>query len=357
MRLFFIMLMLSAGLHARAQDKTILAKSEYMAAEEAYSNGNFEKCINHLSKSKEYFGGSNYLIQYLEVKALYGDGQIIASSKAIKEFFEIAPKESTNTLEYTEMVKMVAVINSKEEEVNNRFNEVLRTRNFKLAKQYLIDYPKARNASEIEKIMTEALEKVDADFGYGAGKTKAVMIGDQIWSSENLNVEFFANGDPIPEAKTYKEWERAVNKKQPAWCYYNNNPANGRTYGKLYNWYAVIDPRGVCPNEWHPPSDHEWSVVTSSLGGEMVAGTKIKSVDAWEIGGGDNSSGFAALPGGGRFSTGEFGKIGHYGIWWSTTGYTTEEAWSRSLYDTNPRKVGRMTLNKGSAFSVRCVKD
>ena len=114
--LFALVLFISS--QVTAQDKTILAKSEYMAAEEAYGNGNFEKCLQHLAKSKEHFGGSNYLMQYLEVKALYGSHQFAAASKAIKEFFEVVPKESNNTPEYLEMVKLVAIVRDKEEEEN-----------------------------------------------------------------------------------------------------------------------------------------------------------------------------------------------------------------------------------------------
>ena len=83
----------------------------------------------------------------------------------------------------------------------------------------------------------------------------SVKIGSQVWATENLNVDRFRNGDPIPQAKTAEEWQNAGNNQQPAWCYYNNDPKNGESYGKLYNWYAVNDRRGLAPQGWHIPSD------------------------------------------------------------------------------------------------------
>ncbi|MBM3416347.1 MAG: hypothetical protein FJY20_07845 [Bacteroidetes bacterium] len=147
-----------------------------------------------------------------------------------------------------------------------------------------------------------------------------VTIGNQVWMAENLNVDKFRNGDPIPHAKTAEEWTKAGQNKQPAWCYYDNNPANGAKYGGLYNWYAVNDPRGLAPRGWHIPSDDEWTVLTDYLGGEDVAGTKMKSTSGWEENGnGTNSSGFNGLPGGLRGGNGSFSSVGKFGGWWSST--------------------------------------
>ena len=149
------------------------------------------------------------------------------------------------------------------------------------------------------------------DYGYGAGDAPTVDVGNQQWLGKNLNVTTFVNGDPISQAQTAEEWKQASYEKRPAWCYYNNDPANGRTYGKLYNWYAVHDPRGLAPAGWHVPSDTEWTQLTDYLGGEATAGTKMKSVSLWENNGnGDNSSRIAGLPGGGRFSDGAFDYVG-----------------------------------------------
>jgi uncharacterized protein (TIGR02145 family) len=101
---------------------------------------------------------------------------------------------------------------------------------------------------------------------------KTVVIGSQTWMAENLNVSKFRNGDLIPEAKTKEDWEQAGKNKQPAWCYYNNDPTNSAKFGILYNWYAVNDPRGLSPAGYHVPTDAEWTSLTTFLGGVEAAG-------------------------------------------------------------------------------------
>ena len=182
-------------------------------------------------------------------------------------------------------------------------------------------------------------------------------IGNQIWMAENLNVDKFRNGDPIPHAKTAEEWYRAGENGEPAWCYYDNDPSNGDRYGKLYNWYAVNDPRGLAPEGWKIPSDEDWSRLTDFLGGETVAGTKMKSTDfGAESGNGANESGFSGLPGGCRLDGGTFGNVGIYGYWWSSTEDGTDDAWARDLgyyYD----DFYRDNDDKADGFSVRCLRD
>ena len=104
----------------------------------------------------------------------------------------------------------------------------------------------------------------------------------QIWTTDNLDVSTFRNGDAIPEAKTEAEWKEAGMNAQPAWCYYENDAANGKKYGKLYNWFAVNDARGLAPQGWHVPSDEEWTKLCDHLGGRHVAGEKMKSTTGWD---------------------------------------------------------------------------
>jgi uncharacterized protein (TIGR02145 family) len=108
------------------------------------------------------------------------------------------------------------------------------------------------------------------------GFAQSVTIGTQTWTTKNLDVATFRNGDAIPQAKTDEEWQAAGKNKQAAWCYYNNDPKNGTKYGKLYNWYAVNDARGLAPAGWHVPTDQEWTVLSTFLGGEESAGEKMK---------------------------------------------------------------------------------
>ena len=185
-----------------------------------------------------------------------------------------------------------------------------------------------------------------------------IKIGKQIWCVKNLDVANFRNGDSIPEAKTDKDWVKAGKKKQPAWCYYDNDSKNGKKYGKLYNWYAVNDPRGLAPKGYHIPSDEEWTILTDYLGGELKAGKKMKSSFGWdENGNGTNSSGFAGLPGGYRFNVGTFNDIGCYGYWWSSTEDDTNYAWYRLLNYDNGNVFRDLLYNKGVGFSVRCLRD
>jgi uncharacterized protein (TIGR02145 family) len=184
-----------------------------------------------------------------------------------------------------------------------------------------------------------------------------VTIGQQVWMTKNLDVSTFRNGDPIPQAKTDEEWEAAGENQQPAWCYYNNDPQNEEIYGKLYNWYAVNDKRGLAPEGYHVPTDAEWTQLSDYLGGEDVAGKKMKSTSGWfENGNGTNESGFNGLPGGVRYNNGTFRYQGDDGYWWSASEFNADVAYNR-LLDRSSDDLGRNDGNKGGGFSVRCLRD
>lgn len=184
-----------------------------------------------------------------------------------------------------------------------------------------------------------------------------VTIGKQVWMTENLNVDKFRNGDPILHAKTKEEWEKADINKQPAWCYYDNEPSNGGMYGRLYNWFAVNDPRGLAPIGYHIPSDAEWTVLIDYLGGYAVAGKKMKSLNGWIGNGkGTNESGFSGLPGGGRYDNGAFEFIAANGRWWSSTEFNADFAGDCKLsFDSD--NADMWFIDKGRGLSVRCLKD
>ena len=186
---------------------------------------------------------------------------------------------------------------------------------------------------------------------------KSVKIGYQTWMTENLNIDRFRNGDLIPEAKTIKDWDRAGNEGKPAWCYYNNDPKNGVKYGKLYNWYAVNDPRGLAPEGWHVSADAEWIILKDYLGGRDLAGKKLKSKMGWaKNGNGTNEYGFLGLPGSYRPHNDPFGNIGEYGIWWSSTEYKFDSAEGHQIYYGDSR-LDRSDYLKIQGLSVRCIKD
>ena len=191
---------------------------------------------------------------------------------------------------------------------------------------------------------------------------KDVRIGSQVWTSKNLDVSTYRNGDTIRHATTPQEWKDAEDKKQAAWCYYEFDSKNGKTYGKLYNWYAVNDSRGLAPKGYHIPSDEEWTILTDKLGGEEIAGKKMKSKSGWaksykKSGNGDNSSGFNGLPGGYCSSNGYFLDVTADGFFWSSSVYGTGGAWHRLLDGNSNSVYRRYDGYKNNGFSVRCLRD
>lgn len=183
---------------------------------------------------------------------------------------------------------------------------------------------------------------------------QTVTIGTQEWTTENLKVEHYRNGDVIPQVQDKEQWKKLTT---GAWCYYENKTENGTTYGKLYNWYAVNDPRGLAPEGWHIPSDAEWTTLIEFLGGNKVAGEKMKSNELWvDIKWATNESGFTAIPGGICDDSYTFKFIGKYACFWSSTSNNTVASWIRELHN-NIKNVKRDTFHKRYGLSVRCVKD
>jgi uncharacterized protein (TIGR02145 family) len=184
-----------------------------------------------------------------------------------------------------------------------------------------------------------------------------VLIGGQQWMAENLRSSTYANGDPIANV-TDTTWTQL---STGAWCHYENNTTNDAIYGKLYNWYPTVDPRGLCPAGWHVPTDAEWTVLRDFLGGQSVAGGKMKSTGTqyWSSPNtaATNESGFSGLPGGDRSGVdGDFGVVGTNGYWWSSSELTATVVWGRRLTYTNGN-MNQVGNNKRFGFSVRCLRD
>ena len=192
------------------------------------------------------------------------------------------------------------------------------------------------------------------------GKYTFVKIGTQKWMSTNLAVIHYRNGDKIPQVEGKAAWAALTT---GAWCWYNKDSATGAVYGKLYNWYAVNDPRGLAPTGWHVPSDAEWDTLETHLGNNP--GGKLKDTGTIEAGtglwyapntGATNKTGFTGLPGGYRSYHGTFYEIGDEGVWWSSTEYSAGGAWGRHLGYSNG-DINRNRYNKRYGFSVRCLRD
>ncbi len=188
---------------------------------------------------------------------------------------------------------------------------------------------------------------------------KTIKIGEQVWMSENLDVAKFKNGDKISEADDKNEWNKANKKKNAAWCYYNNDTANHYNKGKLYNFFAVTDPRGLAPEGWHIPSKDEWSKLIAGLGGESIAWKNLMH-PLWlgEAERSRNPSGFSARPAG--FRNFDDGKCRFMGIeytvkWWSATEVVGKFTNYVSLTSFDMRED--ISFDYGDGFSIRCIKD
>ena len=183
-----------------------------------------------------------------------------------------------------------------------------------------------------------------------------VNIGSIEIMAENLKVTKYSNGDPIPNVQDGNEW---INLSTGAWSHYNNDSQYENPYGKLYNWYAISDSRNVCPSGWHVPTDSEWTSITDFLGGDTIAGGKMKSsgTQLWSSPNTDatNESGFSGLPGGNRRYDGFFSKMGGDGEWWIAVDSTYGGLIELVSYSGGIGRYYQVIKVKG--LSVRCVKD
>jgi uncharacterized protein (TIGR02145 family) len=230
--------------------------------------------------------------------------------------------------------------------------------NIESTKETSVDNTKNELPTEEEIMASESdNEEIEED--------QEVTIGNQVWMVKNLNTDVFRNGDIIQEAKTKEEWQNAGANKEPAWCYYDNIEENGEVYGKLYNWYAVNDPRGLAPISWKIPSSSDWILLKDNLSKEDKTndlGKRLKSADLWIPDGGNtsnngtNSSGFNGLPGGERGGNGYFYKKGKKGTWWSSDN-TDHISFLNSSRYLGGNLDGRGTMSASYAFSVRCLKE
>ena len=186
---------------------------------------------------------------------------------------------------------------------------------------------------------------------------KEIAIGNQVWSSSNLDVSVFSNGDPIPEINSEADWQKNGLLGKSAYCVYEKSNPDLLPYGKLYNWYAVNDSRGLCPTGWRVPSSSDWETLIKYLGGKDNAGYKLKSDNGWRNDGqGDNILMFNGLPGGSRTSYGIPKGLGFHGYFWTTTISNNNDAIGYFIryYDRSINMgIGSMTFG----YSVRCIKN
>jgi uncharacterized protein (TIGR02145 family) len=185
-----------------------------------------------------------------------------------------------------------------------------------------------------------------------------IKLGSQTWMVENLKVTRYRNGDLIPNITDTAQWSHLP---VGTYCNYNNTPLNGKTYGHLYNWFAVTDNRDIAPKGWHVPSFQEIETLVLFLGGDTVAAGKLKEagVEHWLAPntGATNESGLTVLPGGYRdYRGGSYHTLGSNGYWWTTTQSIEFYDWSKRIFWYFAHADYNHDL-KTFGFSIRCIKD
>ena len=185
----------------------------------------------------------------------------------------------------------------------------------------------------------------------------SVKLNNQEWTTKNLSVTKYKNGTTIPQVQNATQWAGLTS---GAWCYYSYVTANGTVYGKLYNWYAVNDPRGIAPTGWHVPTNAEMVSLTDFLGGSAEAGGLLKEAGFanWQSPNTNaiNSSGYTALPGGYCLANGTFASKGTIGYWWTSNEYNPSSAWCYGMYH-NTKTITNAPIDKRQGFSVRLIKN
>jgi len=208
-------------------------------------------------------------------------------------------------------------------------------------------------ADFIEELLSDSVI-VDLDGNIYHSKT----IGTQIWMLENLKTTKYRNGDLIPNVSSNRDWAILTT---GAYCDYNNDSSNSDKYGRLYNWFAANDSRNLAPEGWHVATDAEWTILTDLLGGESVAGGKLKEVGTAHWGspnnGATNEVEFTALPGGYRANFEAYIGLYSIGSWWTSTASSASEGWARGIFNEAVNVDRGGYYEKKMGFSVRCVKD
>lgn len=193
-----------------------------------------------------------------------------------------------------------------------------------------------------------------------------IEIGNQIWMKKNLETKEFRNGDVIFHATNQADWTRAYLEKLPAWSYYENLEENGQVYGLIYNYYAIVDARGLAPEDWKIPSISDWNELFNFNGGIPIAGKKLKSAEYWISSKGTNSSGFNALPGGERYIAGFFVAKGLIASFWTSSIEKSGDIVSVGISDVSADSEIFVSTSNSAYFSpsqelpgyyLRCIKE
>jgi len=228
---------------------------------------------------------------------------------------------------------------------------------FSLALLVLFSCSKNTTESEEDEGKTGTIRDVEGNV------YQVVKIGSQWWMAENLKVTQYRTGEWIINVTGSKTWPQLTT---GAYCYYDNNFSNAGIYGNLYNWRAVNDSRNIAPVGWHVSTDADWQKLVDYLGGNTLAGGKMKSMGTINAGdglwyepneGATNESLFSALPGGYRNNDGTFDGVSGTPYFWSSTESGDSTAWHRNLFSDNTEVYRQDNKGKAAGFSIRCVRD
>jgi len=277
------------------------------------------------------------------------EGGKVLSGVSAKLNYLVVGEDAGSKLAKAEALGSVTILHEKE------FLKMMHSAE-KVSKQSVTDITKTRDS---EKPATKIISnKVSNDTTY-----EEVKIGKQIWMAKNLDVTHFRNGDPIPEVNDNADWEKSSDLKTPAWCYFKCKESSGAKFGKLYNWHAVNDKRGIAPDGWRIPTANDWKMLNSELGEK--AGCKLKSKNGWEDkGNGNNETKFNALPGSndrngmGKFSgASELSIQKGYVYLWAADEDPSDDSWANYVYLTyDDDDLHFDTKSKGFGLSIRCIK-
>jgi uncharacterized protein (TIGR02145 family) len=354
-----------------------LTVSQYDEATQAYVEVNDEKQTKALKKLKN----KGLLIPVSDLKK-----ELKQLTGIDDEYFNLKEnKQQLNTkiaICKTSQGEIQDEVDSKNNEISETIEKFENQLSELLSETSTIELEIESIELEIESIIAE--QKRQERIQKYNRTVKKKKIGTQVWMTKNLDVEYFRNGDPIPHCKTEEERKEATEKGQPAWCYYENDPNNGKKYGKLYNWHALNDTRGLAPEGWHIPSVDEWEVLFDDAGWGKV--NKWKSTYGWDSykdniyctkcenwpseyrsrnschtcfdtrivgertvsGNGNNSSGFNGLP-----PPGSEGSLGQMAMWWSSTEGGTGTV---KLDRFNVYIFGHISSTPTGVFSVRLIQ-
>jgi len=368
MKLFFSFLLSLLLFQLQAQkNTTILFDSDrfILTADSKEQLTNFVKDIKSISSVKiELYGhcdsaGSsmyNDLLSVRRVEAVYqfllSEGIVNAKITAKKGYGENRPLNGNAT---------------KEQRSLNRRVELVLTNDTKDLVPTLVVSPKVTPPVEPAPAVTPPVEPtvetapavaspVEPTTSTNYPKLSFDTIDTQFWTNKNLDVSTYRNGDIIPQVKDQTEWAALTT---GAWCYYNNDSTQYVKYGKIYNWYAVSDPRGLAPIGWHIPTNSEWITLATYLGADGGGGKMKESGTLNWLSpntGATNETGFAGLPGGYRNIDGTFYNVGSNGYWWSSSETNIFNGWYNFLDYLNVN-VGSSFGSKQDGMSVRCLRD